>query len=158
MKTKLIIFCMMFLTWNAFAQQEKQTSKFKDSKIAASYVEYINLKEALVKTDFDEAKKASQALQKSLAELSSAKSAYTEAGKIVSAENIAGQRKFFASLTDAFLPVVKESKALDAIIYLQHCPMANGGEGANWISNEKEVRNPYFGDKMLTCGSSEAIK
>ncbi len=30
--------------------------------------------------------------------------------------------------------------------------MAYNNEGGNWISAEKEVRNPFFGEKMMTCG------
>jgi len=37
-------------------------------------------------------------------------------------------------------------------IYLEYCPMAFDFEGAYWISENKEIRNPYFGDKMLKCG------
>ncbi len=37
-------------------------------------------------------------------------------------------------------------------LYLQFCPMAFNNKGAFWISSEKEIRNPYFGDKMLKCG------
>ena len=36
--------------------------------------------------------------------------------------------------------------------YIQHCPMAFDNEGADWISKEREIRNPYFGDKMMKCG------
>jgi Cu(I)/Ag(I) efflux system membrane fusion protein len=38
------------------------------------------------------------------------------------------------------------------IIYVQHCPMADNNKGADWLSTEKEIRNPYFGSSMLTCG------
>jgi hypothetical protein len=31
--------------------------------------------------------------------------------------------------------------------------MAADGKGASWLSDKREVRNPYYGDKMLTCGS-----
>ena len=37
-------------------------------------------------------------------------------------------------------------------IYQLHCPMAFDGAGADWFSEVSEVRNPYYGDKMLTCG------
>lgn len=37
-------------------------------------------------------------------------------------------------------------------LYLEYCPMAFDNEGAYWISNSEEIRNPYFGDAMLTCG------
>ncbi len=38
-------------------------------------------------------------------------------------------------------------------LYQDHCPMANGGKGANWLSEIKEIKNPYFGSKMMKCGS-----
>jgi Cu(I)/Ag(I) efflux system membrane fusion protein len=31
--------------------------------------------------------------------------------------------------------------------------MANDNEGADWLSKEEQVQNPYFGDQMLTCGT-----
>jgi Cu(I)/Ag(I) efflux system membrane fusion protein len=37
--------------------------------------------------------------------------------------------------------------------YIQKCPMANNNKGAVWLSMEEEIRNPYYGDAMLTCGS-----
>jgi len=44
-------------------------------------------------------------------------------------------------------------------VYYQHCPMANGGKGANWLSKENAVKNPYYGSQMLTCGKTvETIK
>jgi Cu(I)/Ag(I) efflux system membrane fusion protein len=43
--------------------------------------------------------------------------------------------------------------------YYQYCPMANGDQGAYWFSSTKEIRNPYFGDMMLSCGETrETLK
>jgi hypothetical protein len=43
--------------------------------------------------------------------------------------------------------------------YYQFCPMANDGKGANWLSKENAVKNPYYGNQMLTCGKVvETIK
>ncbi len=42
-------------------------------------------------------------------------------------------------------------------IYLQYCPMAFDDQGAYWISNKKEIRNPYFGDMMLKCGEVKKV-
>jgi hypothetical protein len=38
-------------------------------------------------------------------------------------------------------------------LYQDYCPMADDGKGAIWISEIKEIKNPYQGSKMLTCGS-----
>jgi hypothetical protein len=37
-------------------------------------------------------------------------------------------------------------------VYYQFCPMAFDNKGAYWISKTEDVRNPYFGLKMLSCG------
>jgi hypothetical protein len=38
-------------------------------------------------------------------------------------------------------------------LYQDFCPMANDGKGAIWISEVKEIKNPFFGSKMSSCGS-----
>jgi hypothetical protein len=38
-------------------------------------------------------------------------------------------------------------------LYQDFCPMADDGKGAIWISETKEIKNPYLGAKMPTCGS-----
>jgi Cu(I)/Ag(I) efflux system membrane fusion protein len=43
-------------------------------------------------------------------------------------------------------------KPFSETLYVQHCPMADNNKGADWLSTEKEIRNPYFGESMLTCG------
>jgi hypothetical protein len=43
--------------------------------------------------------------------------------------------------------------------YYQFCPMAKDGKGANWLSKENAVKNPYYGTMMLSCGKViETIK
>jgi Cu(I)/Ag(I) efflux system membrane fusion protein len=48
--------------------------------------------------------------------------------------------------------LVKEAKLANAGVYHQYCPMAFNDKGAYWLSNEAEIKNPYFGKKMLECG------
>jgi hypothetical protein len=44
-------------------------------------------------------------------------------------------------------------------LYKDFCPMYNEGKGATWISETREIKNPYLGKKMATCGSvKEEIK
>jgi len=47
--------------------------------------------------------------------------------------------------------LVKEAKN-EVPVYYQFCPMANKGKGANWLSLENKVKNPYYGSRMLSCG------
>jgi hypothetical protein len=46
-----------------------------------------------------------------------------------------------------------EGAVSSGAVYKAYCPMANNNQGATWLSDSKEIRNPYFGDKMLKCGS-----
>lgn len=60
------------------------------------------------------------------------------------------QRVLFAKLA---APLAQLAKAFPqaATIYVDHCPMYNGG--ADWLSQEKGIKNPFYGSMMLTCGS-----
>jgi hypothetical protein len=37
-------------------------------------------------------------------------------------------------------------------IYANYCPMYNDDKGAIWLSETEEIKNPYYGSVMLTCG------
>lgn len=65
------------------------------------------------------------------------------------------QREAFDTLSENIYQLAKVSKQ-EAPVYLQHCPMANDGKGANWLSREEAIKNPYYGSKMLTCGKVTA--
>lgn len=63
------------------------------------------------------------------------------------------QRGQFNTLSENMYQLLKVSKQ-DSTTYYQHCPMANGGKGANWLSKENAIKNPYYGSAMLTCGKT----
>ncbi|GAA0893525.1 hypothetical protein GCM10009122_32040 [Fulvivirga kasyanovii] len=163
-KKAVLMMALAFVTFGALAQHDhaghgKQSGgqqmdpMFKDEAMSKAYGHYIHLKEALVASQPDEAKGAADKLQKSLASLENTKSAQAEAGKVASASTLDEQRKAFAVLSNEMTTLVKASTLSMGEIYLEYCPMANGNTGAFWLSNEKEIKNPYFGDKMLKCGS-----
>jgi len=134
-----------------FAQEGK--ASFKDAKMDLAYKQYIQLKDALVASKAEEAKKFGTQLQQSLLALNEGKKGATEAGKIADSEKLAEQRKAFSLLSNEMKSIVKANKPATGTLYIEYCPMANNNEGAYWLSNEKEIKNPYFGDKMLKCGS-----
>lgn len=73
-------------------------------------------------------------------------------------KDIEKQRHFFISLSNNMYDLIKVSKQ-ETPTYFQHCPMANDGKGAYWLSKENAVKNPYYGKQMLTCGKViETIK
>lgn len=61
-------------------------------------------------------------------------------------------RKAFQKVSATMIEMAGKFKPLGETIYVQHCPMADNNKGADWLSTEKTVKNPYFGSSMLTCG------
>jgi Cu(I)/Ag(I) efflux system membrane fusion protein len=62
------------------------------------------------------------------------------------------QRNHFVRLNDALIPLMERVGSGVQTLYVQTCPMANNNKGAIWLSAQKEIRNPYYGDAMLACG------
>jgi hypothetical protein len=149
MKKSVIIFCLVMVGNSSFAQDPT----FQDKKLNAAYGQYIQLKDALVASDLARSKKAAADLHKSLATISEAKIVSELTQKLIASADLTAQRKVFSSLSNEMSTLVKAGKLSAGTLYLEYCPMANNNEGAYWLSNEKAIKNPYFGDKMLTCGS-----
>ena len=68
--------------------------------------------------------------------------------------NLEQQREQFSTLSES-LYTLETSFGGGQTLYHDHCPMAKDGKGAMWLSETKEIKNPYFGDKMMECGSVE---
>ncbi len=75
-----------------------------------------------------------------------------DAEHINETQDVGHQRDHFESFSNNLLAVVKNFKANKATVYQQFCPMAFDDKGAFWLSDSAEIRNPYFGNKMLKCG------
>ena len=74
------------------------------------------------------------------------------------ADKIAHQREHFDMLSQDMYDMVKEYGA-GQTLYKDYCPMYNDKKGAIWLSETKEIKNPYLGKKMPTCGEvKEEIK
>ncbi len=73
--------------------------------------------------------------------------------------NIEHQREHFALLSKDFYDLVKAFGPSGQPLYEDFCPMYDKGKGAIWLSETKEIANPYYGKKMYTCGKvKEEIK
>ena len=60
-------------------------------------------------------------------------------------------RNAFVNLSNTMISMATTFKP-DETLFVLHCPMANNNKGADWLSNSKEIRNPYYGAAMLACG------
>ncbi len=141
-----------------------------DPKTTASVKEmvgnYLQLKNALTKDNSNDAATAGKAVSEGFAKLDQTvltqeqKKSYTDIaddakemaehiGK--SAGNIPHQREHFDMLSKDMVDLVKLFGAGEPL-FVDHCPMYNN-KGADWLSETKDIKNPYLGTKMPTCGS-----
>jgi hypothetical protein len=119
------------------------------------------VKDALVSTDAAKAKTSAAELVAALGQVNAANlsatdkkamaTAKTKAADISKSTDVDVQREAFEGLSTSMIALAKATKP--AKTYVQYCPMAAEGKGASWLSDKREVRNPYYGDKMLKCGS-----
>lgn len=135
---------------------------------------YYGLKNALVASDAVKAKEASTNLVNSAKPLADSITGWLHGGNAEMAGNVKlyldtiamegkaisvtedktceRQRLFFGSLSNNLYLLLKAVDMKGGQIYHEYCPMAFNNTGAYWISEEAEIRNPYFGKKMLECG------
>lgn len=134
--------------------------------------EYIALKDALVQDDAIKTQNQANKIAKSLKEvdmlllMDDAHNFWMDALKtlIRSIETIQNskiielQRKEFVDLSSKLAEAIDNFGIItvnEKPLYLEFFPMTNQNKGAYWMSYDKEIKNPYFGDKMLNCGALE---
>jgi Cu(I)/Ag(I) efflux system membrane fusion protein len=141
-------------------------SRFQE-QLSATFDEYLKLKDAFVASDAGAARRAASQARAVLASvdgnlLSGAAlndwNAYRAGMEralddIASEDDLENQRQLFSDLTESMYESVKAFGLGGEIAFYEYCPMAFDNEGGYWLSDSETIRNPYFGDKMLTCGS-----
>ncbi|MEQ9187190.1 MAG: DUF3347 domain-containing protein, partial [Cryomorphaceae bacterium] len=127
---------------------------------------YFKMKTALVNDDFENAKEAGNEINRDVNEVDMKlfqgdfhatwmkHSSILEQSTLHVAHlsNIQAVRTKFIEISNAMVAMAEAFSPLSLPIYVQHCPMADSNNGADWLSREEEIRNPYFGASMLTCG------
>lgn len=136
---------------------EEDIEKFKSisSDVSDRLVEaYLQIKEALVQTNGTEAKQAAASVQEDLEteEGEAVNMIKEDIQQIASTESVEHQREHFNTLSKHMYAMVKATDGNENTLYRQFCPMAFNNTGAFWLSASEEIKNPYFGDKMLKCG------
>ncbi len=156
---------------NAKTEAVKQDTMKKEmqqtTQLKEVFDNYFALKDALVKTDGPSASEKASAMLTALNAVEMEKLNMEEHDVWMKVEKKLKlgtqhikennkpdqQRQHFMSLSKNIYEVIKVSKPAE-IVYYQFCPMANGGKGANWLSKEVAIKNPYYGSTMLTCGNT----
>lgn len=156
-------------------KMDVQVSDIMATKMDSYLLTYYKMKDAFVKTDSVAADKAAISLLEKLNELplnelhsdstrynkinSAVLSLKGEVAGLLGEETVAGKRNAFQMISDISYDLVKGVGLKDQTVYREFCPMANNDKGAYWLSNSAEIRNPYFGEKMMTCGEvKETLK
>lgn len=137
---------------------------FSTDEIIANY---LKIKNALTKDDAKAAANAGKSLYKTFNAINvgsltaSQKKEYTDIADDAkehaehigdNAGKIDHQREHFAILSKDINDLIKLLGSSQKL-YQDFCPMYNDGKGAIWISETKEIKNPFYGSQMLTCGS-----
>jgi len=155
------------------AVREPKVSKHDPAFIGAmdnALNAYYELKDALVATDAEKAANGAAVLASTLDSLNFsalkndstgmiaataadyAKTIGEEAKKISGLTDVEAMRTQFQIVSDAMFDLLRTVKYDNAVVYHQYCPMAFDDKGAYWLSNSDDIKNPYFGKKMLVCG------
>lgn len=136
-------------TFNLAQAQEQKGETATPSEIVEHY---LALKDHFVQSDAAAAQSKAQDFVKMLPAPKGnvMKQIQSELKMIAENEDLSAQRKHFDALSGAIYEMAQNTD-LEMTLYHQFCPMAGEG-GAYWLSADKEIRNPYFGDKMLKCG------
>jgi Protein of unknown function (DUF3347) len=140
--------------------------------LKAVFDNYFAIKDALVKTDGNTAsakandllivikdvKMEQLATDEHMAWMKVMKDLASDARSIAETKDPSRQRGYFSALSKNMYVLMKVSRQ-ETPTYFQHCPMANDGKGADWLSKESVIKNPYYGAQMLSCGNTvETIK
>ncbi|CAM1372241.1 RND transporter [Tenacibaculum litopenaei] len=148
-----------------------EVSKEFKGELQRVFSAYSAIKDALVNTNLKAATQNAGKFQVSLEEVDAAllfdkmaKKHWKNASvalnaaiaEVQQAKAIDQQRVAFESLSLQMISLVKSFGILTTV-YKQYCPMAARDKGAYWLSDQKEIRNPYFGDQMLKCGEVKEI-
>lgn len=114
---------------------------------------YIALKDEFIKSDVAGIKTAATDLEAKLSGIKGCTETATVANQITTATDIKVQRDAFLVLSKDVIALVKGAKLKSAPIYVDFCPMADGGKGGYWLSSTKPIVNPYFPEHMKECGT-----
>ncbi|MBT1699282.1 DUF3347 domain-containing protein [Fulvivirgaceae bacterium PWU4] len=139
--------------------------KFQE-QLASVFTSYVALKDALVTSDAAKAKTEAADAKDALAKvdmkllsgaahndwMSYLSPIETSLKEIGSSTDLEAQRKSFSTLSDNLYKSIKAFGLGGKQAFYEFCPMAFNNEGGYWLSDQEQIRNPYFGDKMLTCG------
>ncbi|APU70171.1 MULTISPECIES: DUF3347 domain-containing protein [Christiangramia] len=137
---------------NNMMNEHNMENQSQQKDVPARIAYYMEIKNALVADDFQATRDAAKIMVENDKEFT------TMANAIANSADLMEQRKNFKKLSAAIYKDVNDNE-INTTLYWNRCPMAMGGEGANWLSMQEKIQNPYMGQKMPGCGSvKETLK
>ncbi|MAN29518.1 MULTISPECIES: DUF3347 domain-containing protein [Mesonia] len=123
--------------------------KIKNALVADNQVKAAEAGGNLV-ADFDDFDKASYSSEEQQ-ELTDIIEDAKEHAEHISESPMEHQREHFDILSKDVIDMIAIT-GTDKKLYQDFCPMYNDNKGAQWLSASKEIKNPYYGSKMMGCG------
>lgn len=137
--------------------KEAEDPSFKDEKYKSVYTHYTHLKNALVQSNVKEAKLAGDQLEIELKEIKGCENTALAVSSISDQTDIEKQRARFITVSSDIIAMLKHAELSSGKMYVDYCPMADKGKGAYWLSSNKAIENPYYGNKMMKCGEVKEV-
>ncbi len=136
------------------------------NQITAVADAYFQVKNGLVKDNLPDAQKSLASLDQSLSKVNMGlvkdqahdkwmemlKGMKDARARMAATKDIEEARKHFSMLSFHMLEITETFGLNKEVVYKDYCPMAFGDQGAYWLSEKKDITNPYFGASMLACG------
>jgi hypothetical protein len=151
---KQIFFVVVFLA-TTFLQKSFAQDSIQQYQLSQLLSKYYDIKDALVagngndgSTKAGEFIKTVNSIDYKVISEGNINALLKDATPISETKDIKIQRQHFSNLSDNMVTLAKAVKLTTQPIYQAYCPMKK----ANWLSNDKDIKNPYYGNSMLTCG------
>ncbi len=142
-----------------------QVHQAQKDELSPVFEAYFAMKNALAADQFNEARRAGELIRNRISGMQAGfkgdAQAYwsKQSSQVVKVltnieqfENIESLRNTFLAVSNNMIQVAQKFKPFSETVYIQHCPMADTSKGADWLSQDDEIINPYFGESMLSCG------
>jgi len=152
MKKSILVIALLatIFVQRTFAQDSTQ-----QHQLSQLLTQYYNIKDALVagngvvaSAKAEEFIKTANSIDYKLISEGNINALLKDATPISETKDIKVQREHFSNLSNNMASLAKSVKLTTEPIYQAYCPMKK----ANWLSNDKAIKNPYYGSAMLTCG------
>ncbi len=142
-----------------------------DSQLWKAISDYLQLKEAFISADLSKIENNMRQLRISIEGVDfsllegKAVEAWGSHRKVLLASldqmekvgNLEAKRLHFSHISEAVYCSARSFNPDGGRLFTAYCPMALNSRGAYWLSDSREIRNPYLGQEMQSCGEVREV-